>query len=85
MSISTLRFGMARSIIAVAIALAAPLVIAAALRADGEKTKTDAKPPQLAKDLIGTWVLAGTPDNDRRTACDRWPPQVLYRQALDHH
>ncbi len=63
MTISSLRFGMARSIIAVAIALAAPLVIAAALRADGEKTKTDAKPPQLAKDLIGTWVLAGTPDN----------------------
>jgi hypothetical protein len=36
---------------------------ASRLRADDEKKPSDgAKPSQLAKDLAGTWVLAGTPD-----------------------
>jgi hypothetical protein len=48
---------------ALALALAAPLAIAAALRAEDEEGKPDAKSSQLAKDLIGAWVLVGTPDN----------------------
>jgi hypothetical protein len=62
MSISALSFGMPRSVIGLTLVLAASLTIAAALRADDEKSKPDPKPSQLAKDLIGTWVLIGTPD-----------------------
>jgi hypothetical protein len=48
---------------ALALALAAPLAIAASLRADDKEGKPDAKSSQLARDLIGAWVLVGTPDN----------------------
>jgi hypothetical protein len=54
---------MPRAIVAAALAVAVPLAIAAALRADDEEAKPDAKSAQLAKDLIGAWVLVGTPDN----------------------
>ena len=62
MSITAPRLSMPRSIVGVALALAAPLALAAALPADDAKTKPDAKPSALAKDVIGTWVLVGTPD-----------------------
>jgi len=62
MNISVLRFGKLSSVAALALAVAAPLALVAALRADDPKTREDAKPSQLAKDLIGTWVLVGTPD-----------------------
>lgn len=46
----------------VALGLAIPAAVAQ-LRADeGKKPEAVAKPSQLAKDLVGTWVLAGTPD-----------------------
>ena len=38
-------------------------VVAARLRADDAKKAAEgAKPSQLAKDLVGAWALAGTPD-----------------------
>jgi hypothetical protein len=46
------------------LALAATIALVARLRADDEKTKPDANPTQLAKDLIGTWVLVGTPEKE---------------------
>jgi hypothetical protein len=51
-----------RAIVIGAIVLGVPTAIVARLRADDEKAKPAAK-PDLAKDLIGTWVLVGTPDN----------------------
>jgi hypothetical protein len=62
-STSVVKFGKPRLIVGLALALGVPLAIAAALRADDEKTRPDAKPSRLEKELIGTWVLVGTPDN----------------------
>ncbi len=44
------------------LALALPSAIASRLQADEKQAAVSAKPPQLAEDLIGTWVLVGTPD-----------------------
>ena len=57
-----MRRGGTRVIGVAALALAAGLALAAALRADDEKTKAEAKPAPLAKEILGTWVLVGTPD-----------------------
>jgi hypothetical protein len=47
----------------VTLSLVIPAATAVRLRADDEKRpEAEAKPSQLAKDLIGTWALAGTPD-----------------------
>jgi hypothetical protein len=51
--------------VVVALALAAPLAIAAGTRGDDEKPKE--KDSQLAKDLVGTWVLVGTPDDENKS------------------
>jgi hypothetical protein len=49
--------------LAVPFALAIVATASVHLRAQSEKEQGgDEKPPQLAKDLVGTWVLAGTPD-----------------------
>jgi hypothetical protein len=47
-----------------AIFLASSLVLSAgiALSARGQQPKANAEPSKLAKELIGTWILAGTPD-----------------------
>jgi hypothetical protein len=50
--------------VVVVLALAAPLAIAAGTWADDEKPK--AKDSQLAKDLVGTWAFAGTPDDENQ-------------------
>src|SRR3989304_1870519 len=41
------------------------LLIPLVVRTHGEDAVTppESKPSQLAKDLIGTWIIAGTPDN----------------------
>jgi hypothetical protein len=44
-----------------AVALVIP-VIALSLRADDKSSGGPKEPTKLAKDLIGTWVLVGTPD-----------------------
>jgi len=61
---SVMRLRILRVIVVATLALAAPIAIVARLRADDDKTKPDTKPSQLAKDLIGTWVLVGTPDDE---------------------
>src|SRR5689334_18059223 len=62
MRISAMQLGRSRAIGVAALALAVPLALAAALGADDEKTKPEPKSSTLAKDLLGTWVLVGTPD-----------------------
>ena len=54
-----------KMVIAAAIALVVPAVMAARLRADDETTKPTAETSKLAQDLIGTWILCGTPDNEQ--------------------
>jgi hypothetical protein len=44
-----------------ALALAIPTGLVFSLRADDQPSR-GGKPTKLAKDLIGTWVLVGTPD-----------------------
>jgi hypothetical protein len=46
-----------------ALALVLPIGIVFPLRADNHPSGTPKEPTKLAKDLIGTWVLVGTPDN----------------------
>jgi hypothetical protein len=46
-----------------ALALAVPTGICLSLRADDHPSAGPKGPTKLAKDLIGTWVLVGTPDN----------------------
>jgi hypothetical protein len=45
-----------------ALALAFPAVIVFSLRAEAQPSRAPKEPTKLAKDLIGTWVLVGTPD-----------------------
>jgi hypothetical protein len=59
------RSNVARTVIVAAIALAVPVAIGAQLRADDETTKPVAEPSKLAQDLIGTWILCGTPDDEQ--------------------
>jgi hypothetical protein len=51
-----------RRVVLVGLFLAVPVAIAVRLRAADEKSAPAAKPSQLAKDLVGTWILVGTPD-----------------------
>jgi len=51
-----------RAVVIVALALVLPTTIAFRLRADDKHAPAETKPSQLAKDLIGRWVLVGTPD-----------------------
>ena len=51
-----------KTVALIAMALAFPAAIATQLRGDDEKGKAAEKPSQLAKDLVGAWGLAGTPD-----------------------
>src|SRR5262245_4373229 len=53
-----MRLRIPRAVVVATLALAVPIALVARLRADDEK------PSQLAKDLIGAWVLAGTPDKE---------------------
>jgi hypothetical protein len=64
MNIPALKFGIPRAVVVATLALAAPVAVVAQLRADDAKAKSEEKPSQLAKDLIGTWVYAGTPDQE---------------------
>ncbi len=48
--------------VAAALALATSAVMARSRADDAKKAGDGAKPSQLAKDLVGTWILAGTPD-----------------------
>jgi hypothetical protein len=61
---SLMRRPVPRVLVVMFLALAAPIAVLDRLRADDEKTKPDAKTTQLAKDLIGTWVLVGTPEKE---------------------
>ena len=45
-----------------ALALVLPAGIVLSLRADDRPSAGSKEPTKLAKDLIGTWVLVGTPD-----------------------
>jgi hypothetical protein len=45
-----------------ALALAIPTLHVLSLRADDQPARGPKEPTKLAKDLIGTWVLVGTPD-----------------------
>jgi hypothetical protein len=47
----------------IVLSLAIPAVVVTQLRGEDEKKPADEKPSKLAKDLIGAWGLAGTPDN----------------------
>lgn len=64
---STMRLRILRDIVVATLALATPIAVVSRLRADDEKTKPDTKSSQLAKDLIGTWVLVGTPDDEGKS------------------
>ena len=51
-----------RRVIRVAAVLLVSAVVLSVGGAGGQPPKKDAEPTKLAKDLIGTWVLVGTPD-----------------------
>jgi hypothetical protein len=51
-----------RALAIASLAFAIPAATAVRLRADDPQAAPSAKPSQLAKDLVGTWVLVGTPD-----------------------
>lgn len=54
-----------RLILRAAVLVALVALVAAVsvqLQAQGQKDQGGEKPSQLAKDLVGTWVMAGTPD-----------------------
>jgi hypothetical protein len=61
---TAMRLGLARAKVASGFALTILAVSFAGLRAQDGKPQPDASPPALAKGLIGTWVLAGTPDKE---------------------
>ena len=46
-----------------ALALVVPTGMVFSLRADDRPSAGPKEPTKLAKDLIGTWILVGTPDN----------------------
>ena len=50
------------TIVAAIIALVISIVLVPRLLADDEKPAVGAKPSQIGKNLIGTWVLVGAPD-----------------------
>jgi hypothetical protein len=63
MNISAMKLVIPRVIVVATLILIAPVVIDCRLQADDEKAKPDEKPSKIARDLVGTWVLVGTPDN----------------------
>jgi hypothetical protein len=58
-----MKLAIPRTLLATALALVIPLALVSALWAEGGQPQTDAS-PSLAKGLIGTWDLAGTPGNE---------------------
>ena len=59
----TTNRGVRIAVVIAALALALPTGIVYPLRADDRPSAGTKEPTKLAKDLIGTWVLVGTPDN----------------------
>src|SRR5690242_7292954 len=51
-----------RALLLGALALAIPTGMVFSLRADDQASRGGKEPTKLAKDLIGTWILVGTPD-----------------------
>ena len=58
----TKRRGIRRTALFLALALVLPTATLPPVRAEDRPAKGAAEPTKLAKDLIGTWVLVGTPD-----------------------
>jgi hypothetical protein len=65
---SAMRLRILRAIVIATLALATPIAIVARLKADDEKTKQATKSSQLAKDVIGAWVFAGSPGDEAKPA-----------------
>jgi hypothetical protein len=61
---TAMRLGLSRTMVASSFALAILIISVACLRAQDEKPQPDAIPSALAKGLMGTWVLAGTPEKE---------------------
>src|SRR5262249_17287409 len=59
-----MKLGIPRTVLATSFALAILIALVSGLWAEGGQSKTDANPSPLAKGLIGTWDLAGTPDKE---------------------
>jgi hypothetical protein len=59
-----MRSGLSRAMVASSFSLAILIVSVACLRAQDGKPRPDATPSALAKGLMGTWVLAGTPEKE---------------------
>src|SRR5947209_8572625 len=59
-----MRLGFTRAVVASTCALAVLVAFVSLLRAGDGKAQPDANPAPLARGLIGTWVLAGTPDKE---------------------
>jgi hypothetical protein len=59
-----MQLGNSRAIVASTIALTVLIASLSRLRADDGKPQPDTPPSPLAKGLIGTWVLVGTPDKE---------------------
>ena len=76
-----MRLGLARAMVASGLALTILIVSVAGLRAQDGKPQPDASPPALAKGLIGTWVLAGTPEKEVEPPAKRESRQNLIRIA----
>jgi hypothetical protein len=58
------KLGILRTILATSLALAIPIALVSDLWAVDGHPKTDVSPSPLAKGLIGTWILVGTPDKE---------------------
>ena len=59
-----LKLRIPRTILATSFALVIPIALVSGLWAEGGQPKTDASPSALAKGLIGTWILVGTPGKE---------------------
>jgi hypothetical protein len=59
-----MRLGFSSAVVASTGALAVLVAFVSLLRAEDGKAQPDANPSPLARGLIGTWVLAGTPDKE---------------------
>jgi hypothetical protein len=59
-----MKSGIPRTIFATSFALTIPIALASGLWAEDGPSKPDANSSSLAKGLIGTWDLAGTPDKE---------------------
>jgi hypothetical protein len=59
-----MRLGLSRTLVVSGVALSILTVSAACLRAQDGKAQPDASRSEIAKGLIGTWILAGTPEKE---------------------